>query len=565
MDINMMDIEKHIEKIKIFKDDEMDEMTVILDDDDEYISTYIQGQKDIHQLLPTHVIQVIFQIALMDNGNIESTIETWDCMNRDRLNIELVCKDWCSIIKSSCNTLSLSLNNLLPVTNQISTFTALKKLEIVCLNNDYSDSDDSDDSDTDTDSENDDEPITIRKNEKENKNKIIEIHDDDSDDEEHASHKSNQASDTIIKHLITIIESQHPTLRILDLSMLGLREYHIEKLLPYLSKHRYIEELILDSNPIGDQGIIFISDLLKSNSVLKELDVQSSKAENGLEYIGAAIAQNKTLKKLIWSYNKSSYSSIIYLSNGLRVNNILESLVLRGCKIEGWGAYSLSETLGINKSLKELDLAQNEFGDRGGCSIAEKLNLHPSLTTLDISCNSISTEAFNSIFQALESNHTLTSLNLSKNIIDTSIPMESVFFSLSHNKTLTSLNLSECSLQNYHFDLISQGLVNNNTLLKLDLSRNNISSIDPFLQVLCKNKTLKSINLSKHKIKLNDINILLHYIIKKNQACRSIKLKTIVHQIEFINLSLSPEPVTRAIYDLLKEYRSKLNYTKIKI
>ncbi|EGC39501.1 hypothetical protein DICPUDRAFT_147705 [Dictyostelium purpureum] len=42
----------------------------------------------------------------------------------------LVCKDWCSNIKSSCNTLSLSLNNLLPITNQISTFTALKKLEI---------------------------------------------------------------------------------------------------------------------------------------------------------------------------------------------------------------------------------------------------------------------------------------------------------------------------------------------------------------------------------------------------------------------------------------------------
>ncbi|EEU04126.1 leucine-rich repeat-containing protein [Dictyostelium discoideum AX4] len=572
MDVQMYIKDEDQEIICLNNDISLIEIDNDDDQDDEiFISPFVKGQSIIHKILPIHIMQIIFYYTLTlgeFNSNEETVLKIWDSKNNDRYSLEAVCVTWCSIIKASCRSLILSLNNLEANTFRITHYTYLKKLEIINnINNDsdYSDFDDSDDDDSDGDD-----------NRKDYSND--DIYYDYFDQKKNMTYRRrkrvlNDNSDKIGKCLATIINLSLPNLSTLNLSMTNLKERHVKVIQSSLSCNRNIRKLAFDSCPIGDQGVVYLSDVLESNQCIRQLDLQSCGSVNGLEYLGRALSNNQTLEKLIWSYNQSNYTSVMCLSNGLRnPHSQMKSLIMKGCDIEGWGALSLADTLAINKSLKELDLGSNQFGDAGAITLASKLNSHPSLSILDLSSNLISTEGFDKILFSLESNTTLTNLNLSRNQLDLSIPLNYLTSSLAFNKTLTSLNLSECNLQNSHFIQISIALQSNKKLKKLNLSKNNISDIKPFFTIIQSNKTLKSIYLSKHKFKSNDLFILLNYIFKLNDTVTlengniiDIDIPSIIHQLEYIDLSLPHEPLTKNINLLLREFRKVNTITKIKI
>ncbi|KAM9997287.1 hypothetical protein ACTFIZ_006649 [Dictyostelium cf. discoideum] len=546
------------------------------DDDDQdeeiFIAPFVKGQSIIHKVLPIHVMQIIFYYTLRFgelNSNEKTVLKIWDSKNNDRYSLETVCVTWCSIIKVSCRSLILSLNNLEANTFRITHFTYLKKLEIINnINNDsdYSDFDDSDSGGDDDDYgggkdySNDD------------------IYYDFFDQKKNLTYRRrkralNDNSDKIGKCLATIINLSLPYLSVLNLSMTNLKERHIKVIQSSLSSNRNITKLVLDSCPIGDQGVVYLSEVLESNRCIRQLDLQSCGSVNGLEYLGRALSNNQTLEKLVWSYNQCNYTSVMCLSNGLRNHHSqMKSLIMKGCDIEGWGALSLADTLAINKSLKELDLGSNQFGDAGAITLASKLNSHPSLSILDLSSNLISTEGFDKILFSIQSNTTLTNLNLSRNQLDLSIPLTYLTSSLAFNYTLTSLNLSESNLQNSHFEQISIALQSNKKLKKLNLSKNNLSDTKPFFTIILSNKTLQSIYLSKHKFKSNDLFILLNFIFKLNDTIIlengniiNIDIPSIIHQLEYIDLSLPHDPLKKNINLLLKEFRKVNAITKIKI
>ncbi|KAN0045020.1 hypothetical protein ACTA71_006547 [Dictyostelium dimigraforme] len=542
------------------------------EEEEKYISRFVKGQSIIHNILPIHIMQIIFYYTLTlgeFNNNEETVLKIWDSKNNDRYSLEIVCTTWCSIIKASCRSLILSLNNLEANTFRITHYTYLKKLEII--NNVNNDSDYSDFEESDDDEDNIDG------------NNSKDYGDDDIYYDYFDQHKNityrrkkrvpNNNSDKLAKCLTTILKLSLPNLYTLNLSMSNLKERHIESIKGPLSTNRNITKLHLDSCPIGDQGIVFLADILESNRSIRQLDLQSCGSINGLEYLGRAISNNTTLEKLTWSYNQSHYTSVMCLSNGLRnEHSQMKSLILKGCDIEGWGALSLADTLAINKSLKELDLGSNQFGDTGAISLASKLNSHPSLSILDLSSNLISTEGLDKILQSIQSNKTLTNLNLSRNPLDLSIPLSNLTSSLEFNSTLISLNLSECDLNNSHFEQISIALKSNKKLKKLNLSKNNLSNIKPFITIIQSNKTLKSIYISKHKFKSNDLFILLNFIFKLKESITldngniiNIDTPSIIHQLEYIDLSLPHNPLTKNINLLTREFRKVNSATKIKI
>ncbi|KAK5576921.1 hypothetical protein RB653_001858 [Dictyostelium firmibasis] len=559
-----MDTEMYIEK-DIYVECLNDIGMLEIENDEFFMSPYIRGQRVIHKVLPMHIMQTIFYYTLTlgeFNCNEESVLKTWDSRNEDRFSLEMVCKRWCSIIKASCRSLVLSLNNLEANTFRITHFTYLKKLEIINnVNNDsdYSDYDTSDDEDTKDYSNNDlyYDYFDQRKNITYRRRKRV----------------PNKNSDKLARCLSTTIQLSLPNLSTLNLSMSNLKERHIETIKSALASNKNIKKINLDGCPIGDQGVVFLSEILESNNTIRQLDLQSCGSINGLEYLGRAISNNNTLEKLIWSYNQSNYTSVICLSNGLRNNHSqIKSLILRACDIEGWGALSLSDTLAINKSLRELDLGSNQLGDAGAIALASKINSHPSLSILDLSSNLISTEGIDKILLSIQSNKTLTNLNLSRNQLDLSIPLENLTSSLELNKNLISLNLSECDLQNFHFKQISIALQSNKKLKKLNLSKNNFTIIEPFITIIQSNKNLKSIYISKHKFKSNELFILLNHIFKLNDSIKldngevvNIDIPSIVHQLEYIDLSQSHDPLTKNIILLLREFRKVNNITKIKI
>ncbi|KAF2072213.1 hypothetical protein CYY_006479, partial [Polysphondylium violaceum] len=488
------------------------------EEEEEFISPFIQGQKEINTLLPNSLLINCFYYVVMDgNGGREGIkFNQWCSDNIDRVTIQLVCKHWCSVLRTTCRSLSITKTNIKHMTLLSTSFAHLNELEI--LGGDY--------------------------------------------------------NDRVTTYICDILSTPHPTLKSIDMSMVNLDQDNMKEISLALSSNQCkIQSLNLESNSFGDEGIKYLIDSIESNTSLTNLDLQCCESYNGLEYIGKLISKNKTIKNLDWSYNESSYSCVINLSDGLRVNNTIEKLSLRGCHVEGWGALSIGDTLKINQSLKTLDLSENEFGDRGIINIARQLPFNQSLESLDVSCNLISTEGFDSLLESLTLNKTLFILDFSRNALDNSIALHNLQNSIQHC-FLKSLYLSECNLIDLHLESISLGLCKNKTIINLDLSKNHFTSVSPLLSLIMHNSTLKSLNLSKHKFIIDDFKLLVHYLLKidlrlENQPTTDDKtnligLDKVQHNLCFINLStgsLLNSNLLSFIHTSLKQYKKSFHNT----
>ena len=180
-----------------------------------------------------------------------------------------------------------------------------------------------------------------------------------------------------------------------------------------LEHFRPLGSITLSGIHIGDAEVNTLSDALKVNSSLTELNLQG----NGIGDAGATS-----------------------LSDALKINSSLAELNLHANEIGASGATSLSESLQINSSVTELDLSRNYIGDSGAASLSNALEVNSSLTELDLQYNSIGDSGVASISNALNVNSSLTELNLSYNRIGDS-GKKSLGDALEENVTITAVDL----------------------------------------------------------------------------------------------------------------------------
>ncbi|EFA83428.1 hypothetical protein PPL_03575 [Heterostelium album PN500] len=333
----------------------------------------------------------------------------------------------------------------------------------------------------------------------------------------------------------------------LDLSMTNLEPedmtFIVDSLINNQSKPQ-LKKLNLQSNPLKNEGISLLCKLLDQSNSIQELILQCCEAEDGLELLGDIIGKNnQSLQYLDWSYNPSDYNNVMSLSSGVRLNDILETLLLRGCEIEGSGAYSLGDTVGVNQTLTKLDISDNRFGDGATTNLAKKLALNHSLTHLDISGNGFTCDSFNHLFSALHSHPTLTYLNLSRNDIS----------------TLDLINLTDIFQSNKKLD----------TLVMNDY--NHFSNIHPLIDILSFNSSLESLNLFRNSLELESLITLLHFILKipfrlQTTTCQlsiaqQMNVTRSAHILNYINITpkskLSSDSYTK-LNTLIKQSQSKI-------
>lgn len=230
----------------------------------------------------------------------------------------------------------------------------------------------------------------------------------------------NFVDDTSCQSLIKLLETS-TTLKELDLSGNDLCVHGSLLLAQVLSnpaKQPTLESLSLQGNPLGDEGGYAISDSIRKNVNLRELNLNDTgigisslinvadalTSENRtievieignpklttLEgehvlYIGRMLACNPKIKALNLKKHPLRDSSFtVLLECGLLRNATLETLCLSCCQLTSASASSLEKLLVENQSIRHLDLSNNPLTDEVALALARGLPTSRHLESLNL-------------------------------------------------------------------------------------------------------------------------------------------------------------------------------------
>ena len=191
--------------------------------------------------------------------------------------------------------------------------------------------------------------------------------------------------------------------------------------------------------------------------------------------------------------------TIIKLCDFLKLNK-LEILELNIFEISNENLELLTETLKNNSSIKQLVLDYGRLNNDHYHILTEQLKYNKSINDLVIE---FSTYSYNDKYLYYISELLKYNTNIYNLIIKHTFENEELI-SLSEILTSSSiqyLKLYNCEINDDQFDVFYNSLKNNKTLIKLDLSWNNLTnkSYLKILEFLKDNKTLISLNLNGDK------------------------------------------------------------------
>ncbi len=170
---------------------------------------------------------------------------------------------------------------------------------------------------------------------------------------------------------------QHPacTLRAISISSIGLQDAGFTTLAASLAANSTITELNVRHNPLGDNSIELLCDIMKGERcALSCLEIGSNAfGSRGLEALGRSLAHATSLKTLAISSVCSDGEGADCRcweewAAGLRVNSTLRHIILHSCSLSAKACSIVCDGLEANSTLTRLVLDYNFIGDEGcGC------------------------------------------------------------------------------------------------------------------------------------------------------------------------------------------------------
>ena len=184
-----------------------------------------------------------------------------------------------------------------------------------------------------------------------------------------------------------------------------------------LKQNYVVQEINLHTNSIREEGAKALSEALKQNNTVKYIHLWDNNiGDEGAKALSEALEQNTTLKSIDLSINDIGDKGVKALSEALMHNDTLQVIGLGYNSIGTEGAKALSATLKQNKALRGIHLESNSIGDEGAKALSEALPQNNTLGGLDLSGNNIKWEGFRALNGALKNwNGTLTVLILQDN------------------------------------------------------------------------------------------------------------------------------------------------------
>jgi len=238
----------------------------------------------------------------------------------------------------------------------------------------------------------------------------------------------------------------------------------------FLKYNTSLKHLYIEKNELCDEGVCDLSNGLRFNRQLEVLNLSENKIThlglrplveslNHLENSSERNFINTSLKKLFLRgniFNNSDAANLlgelIYTNRAIEIldlsnNNLFESLIK-----------PVSEALKYNNVLTTLILESNQMGGLGCSILSENLKYNTALTTLNLRNNSLGFEGAKSIGELLSLNHTLVNLNLQTNLLDE----HSISFIVEKLNTISQSNIESINIAYNQLNNIHEHLQNVN-------------------------------------------------------------------------------------------------------
>ena len=253
--------------------------------------------------------------------------------------------------------------------------------------------------------------------------------------------------DAGIKNLMCSISRHidpHSTLSTLldiELKSSEIHEQGASHIAEVLNNNSIVSGLWLGHNQIGDKGLQNIFDSLKQNNTLKVLDVTyCDMVDAGVSSLAWVMNLNTKLEILVISGNQIGDKGLRTIFSSLKQNNTLKVLDVTHCGMTDAGVPSLAEAMKINKTLKRLNFLNQ-------CTILKQYNiflvsvLHCLYETQDPSLCQFVAEQLGGSFKLHLSDTSLTPVDC----LAIGYFLSSVTLTANNNKVFT-VDLNSCSL-----------------------------------------------------------------------------------------------------------------------
>ena len=167
-------------------------------------------------------------------------------------------------------------------------------------------------------------------------------------------------------------------------------------------------------------------------------------------------------------------------------------------KITSEGAKYIAEIIQVNTTLEKLYLSDNAISNDGAIAISTSLRFNISLQELSMSRNEITSEGAKEIIIAIKVNNTLKQLDLSINNEGANFLSDG----LKNNISLLKLNISHSNITDRGIKVIAEAIQMNSTLQNISISKNHISTegLLYFMEAVKNNCTLQVVNITHNNV-----------------------------------------------------------------
>ena len=235
----------------------------------------------------------------------------------------------------------------------------------------------------------------------------------------------------------------------------------------YFSNKTLKSVLFCHSN-FGEKGSKRISEFLKNNTCLTELNFYLCEIGESANHILDALKTKNRVAKLNLSNNRLGEHHAKKIGEILATNDCLEDLDVARNELDNQVS-SIFNSLKDNKTLKVLDCERTFGCNRGNKpEIAELIKVNTTLTKLNISCNEIRTKDAREIFDALSHNSSLTEIDISYTSIK-SKAFSRLASMLERNTSLTTINAEDIFVENKEARLLLKAMKRNCSIKYMNL------------------------------------------------------------------------------------------------
>ena len=310
-------------------------------------------------------------------------------------------------------------------------------------------------------------------------------------------------------------------LHYLNISLNNLSHLSLEYISKIFSSFQYIEHIILDQNSFGNEGIISLSEGLKT---IEKVNIKSFSAffnqikSDGFDKLSEEFKKYKNLTYLNLSTNYIFYEEMDDLINSFKYLNNLVELNLSNNQISSEGISYLGEIL--PKTIQKLNFSENEIYQDGFSEFGSYLNRIPNLNTLIIYGNRNGPSGVNSLLDGFENCVYLNYLDFGcTRIEDCDIVL--VLKKIRKIKNIKYLSIKENNLTDDCIYFLIKCIHLLSKLETLDLSWNSLegANLPELLGILIKLDKFKCINIEGNPCEneKKDVNNLLDILNKGNK------------------------------------------------